>query len=536
MASPPIPMEPTYLIDLIIKRRWFILVPFLIAVIVGIGLAIKLPRIYEASTLILIQPQRVPEEYVQSIVTSDAGERINTLSQQILSRTNMEKIIAEFDLFSGSASNDLYMEDKIKALRESISVSVSDDKKRQNEAFSISYQGKDPGVVMRVTNTLASYFIDENLRLREAQAVGTSDFLDAELLTMKQRLETVEAQLKAYREKYMGALPEQLESNLQILDRLEEHLAVSQQRLGDAKIRLAALQSESELLLSEQSTRVVMGPNDTEETNDVDQLKVQLDILRNRYTPKHPDIISLAARIAELEAQAADELPVAPEDAQEAVSEPQTPSRLSAEFRTQQSEIQQEIWRLETDIANTRKQIAVYTSRVEDTPKREQELMSLRRDYQNIQMTYDSLLGRKLEAEIAVNMERKQKGEQFRILDSARMPQRPVKPDMRKLFIMVVGAGLAVGGGIIFLLEYINNSFKRPEDIEADLKVPVLCSVPQIISRKTRLLKRFEYALFSIFGLLAVAVLAGFAALTLIGMAPTLELVGKFVNIQGLLI
>ena len=527
-------MEPAYLIDLIVKRRWYILVPFLIAVMVGIGLAIKLPRIYEASTLILIQPQRVPEEYVQSIVTSDAGERINTLSQQILSRTNMEKIIAEFDLFSGPASKNRYMEQKINALRQSISVSVSDSRRQGSEAFTISHQGKDPEVVMRVTNALAAFFIDENLRLREAQAVGTSDFLDAELLTMKQRLETVEAQLKAYRERYMGALPEQLESNLQILDRLEEHLAVSLQRLGDAKIRLAALQNESELLLSEQSSRVVMGPNDEEETNDVDQLKVQLEILRNRYTPKHPDVISLAARIAELEAQAAVASPAAPEAGQVPAGDPEAPSRLSAEYRTQQSEIQQEIWRLETDIDNTKKQIAVYTNRVEDTPKREQELMSLRRDYQNIQMTYDSLLGRKLEAEIAVNMERKQKGEQFRILDSAQVPQQPVKPDMRKLFIMVVGAGLAVGGGLIFLLEYINSSFKRPEDIEADLNIPVLCSVPQIISRKRRLLRRVEYLFFSIFGVLALAVFCGFAALTLIGIAPTLELVGRFVNVQGL--
>ena len=148
------------------------------------------------------------------------------------------------------------------------------------------------------------------------------------------------------------------------------------------------------------------------------------------------------------------------------------------QYRTQYTEITQEMRRLEADIADTKRQIDIYQKRVENTPKREQELLSLRRDYQNIQTTYDSLLERKLESEIAVNMERKQKGEQFRILDPAKQPQKPVKPDMQKLFIMVVGAGLAIGGGIIFLLEYLDNSFKRPEDIEAELDLPVAVHRP----------------------------------------------------------
>jgi uncharacterized protein involved in exopolysaccharide biosynthesis len=174
-------MEPKYLIDLVIKRRWLVLVPFALAMIVGIFLTFKLPKIYEASTLILIQPQRVPENYVQSIVESDPSQRINTLSQQVLSRTNLENIIDQFRLFSGPDGRAMYMEDKIEDLRERISVQVSSDRRRESDAFSITFQDKHPETVMKVTNALASYFIDENLRLREAQAVGTSDFLESEL-------------------------------------------------------------------------------------------------------------------------------------------------------------------------------------------------------------------------------------------------------------------------------------------------------------------------------------------------------------------
>lgn len=523
MANQPIPMDPKYIVDLVIRRRWIVMIPFFIAMIAGIFLSIKLPKIYEASTLILIQPQRVPQNYVQSIVSTEPSERISTLSQQVLSRTNLENIIGEFKLFEDPGKRLMYMEDKVKNLRKRISVNISNDRRRENDAFSISFQGKDPEMVMKVTNALASYFIDENLRIREAQAVGTSDFLDDELQSMKTRLEEVEFQLKKYRESYMGELPEQLDSNLRILDRLQEHLGEVQQGLSDAKIRLSAFQNEA-AASKNQPTTVIIDQNNQSETNDLDRLNAQLDSLLTRYTERHPDVVSLKARIAELKKQALASALSDSVNAESEGSDQKRPVSLSPEYRTQYKEITQEMMRLEADMEDTKKQIRIYQKRVENTPKREQELLSLRRDYQNIQTTYDSLLARKLEAEIAVNMERKQKGEQFRILDPARRPQKPVKPNMQKLFFMVVAAGLAIGGGIIFILEYLDNSFKRPEDIEADLGLPVLCSVPQIIDRRARVFRRFEYATYTVFGLISFVLFAGFAVLTLKGVEPVLDL------------
>ncbi len=536
MASQPIPMDPKYIIDLLIKRRWILLVPFCLAMIAGIYLAITLPKIYEASTLILIQPQRVPENYVQSLVEDEPSERINTLSQQVLSRTNLENIINEFNLFASAEYQAMYMEEKVGQLRKQISVNVTSDRRRGTDSFSISFRGKDPKTVMHVTNALASYFIDENIRQREAQAIGTSDFLDAELNNMKGRLEEVEAQLKQYRESFMGELPEQLDSNLRILDRLQEHLGESQQSLSEAKIRFAALQSEVAVTRT-QPTATVVGSEPQETVTDIVQMKAQLDAMLARYTPRHPDVLRLQARIEELERQAR----MIAETAETESKEQQTgeatslppDSAVSPEYRAQYTEITQEMRRLEADVEDTKRQIAIYKKRVENTPKREQELLSLRRDYQNIQTTYDSLLARRLEAEIAVNMERKQKGEQFRILDPARQPQKPVEPDMKKLFMMVVGAGLAIGCGIIFLLEYLNSSFKRPEDIEEDLQLPVLCSVPEIIDRKRRILRRFEYGFFSIFFMIAVILFGGFTLLSLKGVEPTFELVKRIGSVAG---
>ncbi len=234
---------------------------------------------------------------------------------------------------------------------------------------------------------------------------------------MKTRLEEVEAQLKRYRESYMGELPEQLDSNLRILDRLQEHFGEVQQNLSEAKIRLVALQNDA-AAVRDQPTTVVIGQSNREETNDIDQMKAQLESLLTRYTERHPDVVRLKARIQEIEKQAAIDAQSASEDPDRGTAGQDQPIMLSPQYRTQYTEITQEMRRLQADIEDTKRQIGIYQARVENTPKREQELLSLRRDYQNIQTTYDSLLERKLESEIAVNMEHKQKGEAVQDLGS----------------------------------------------------------------------------------------------------------------------
>ena len=178
-----------------------------------------------------------------------------------------------------------------------------------------------------------------------------------------------------------------------------------------------------------------MGGNNQAESNDLDQLQAQLENLLTRYTDRHPDVLRLKARIVDLQKQA--QTRRCNQQSEDRMSRrPARVRRLStfAGIRAQYNEIIDEIRRIERDIADTTGQIGIYQKRIENTPKREQELLSLKRDYENILATHNSLLARKLEAEIAVNMERKQKGEQFRVLDSARLPEKPIKPDMKKLF------------------------------------------------------------------------------------------------------
>ncbi|NNL41093.1 MAG: protein GumC [Desulfobacterales bacterium] len=392
-------ISPEDIIETVLRRRWYIIIPFCFSMVAGIYFALTLPKVYSAKTMILLQPQSVPTNYVRSLVSADIDTRINTLSQQILSRTNLERIIDDFKVYSGPKFENMFMEDKIESLRGRITVDVSRTR-RDTNAFSIAFKGRDPEKVMKITNALANYFIAENLKTREAQATGTSNFIDDELNIMRKRLEEVELALKDYRERNMGGLPEQLDSNLRILDQKQEQLAERRQNLIDAQSRLAAMENNTN---SQGQNLQPAGEAGTIDTLNHDQLTAQLQHLKTRYTDQHPDVIRLKERIADLE------------------KGPAAPVR-----NRQIEDAKKEINDLSEEISDIQKQIKTYNDRVEETPKKEQELLSLRRDYDNINETYNSLLERKLEAELAVNLEKKKQGEQFRIIDPARIPKNQV--------------------------------------------------------------------------------------------------------------
>jgi len=521
-------ISPDQIIEIVLRRRWYIILPFIVTMIVGIYYSVTLSKIYEARTLILIQAQRVPENYVQAIVDSDTSSRINTLSQQIMSRTNLENIIKDFKLFTGPRYENVFMEQKIESLRRKISIDITRDR-RGADAFSITYQGPEPETVMKVANGLATYFIDENLKAREAQAFGTSDFLEDELYGMRLKLEEVEEILKQYRTRYMGELPEQLETNLRILDRLQEQLTDRQQALREEKARFLfienQIQNTQEQVVTDNTVADVAPALPTE----IDRMKQQLVDLKTRYTDKHPDVVNLEKTIAELENNQPEEAPA--EEQVVPVEEVERVNPLIVEYMQQRLEVQRNIQRLEAEIADTASQSKFYQNRVENTPKREQELLSLRRDYQNIQTSYNSLLSRKLESDISVNMEKKQKGEQFRIVDHAQLPEMPINADMKKLFVLFIGAGLGIGGGIIFLLEYLDTSFRKPEDLEGLLELPVLCTVPKLIHAKEKRMRMLNQV-FSIFCTgVSFVLLTGFAVLTLKGVDETIAFVKKLVDI-----
>jgi polysaccharide chain length determinant protein (PEP-CTERM system associated) len=513
----------SFILDIILRRRWLLIIPFCFSMIVGIYFAIALPKTYEASTLIMVQPQEVPKDYVRSIVTMDIDARINNIAQLITSRTNLEKLITRFNLFSEPKYDKLYMEDKAAMLSTFISVKPRrSSMKSGSGSFTVSFQGSDPEKVLNVANALAAYVIDENLRTRESNALGTTSFLNEELDAIRQKLMDQENGLNQYRQKHMGDLPEQLDSNLKILQRLHEQLNSAHENIRSIKNNIAALKNA--LLDNGEGNGQV---NDGDAYANIIEMKKKLQNLRLRYTDQHPDIIRLKKMIEDISSGAlstegsnSNETPFV-SSAGNDVKQTGNPSRLS-EMEREQDDIQNEINKLNA-------QIALYQKRIENTPQRELELISLERDYDNIKKTYNSMLSRKLESEISVNLERKQKGEQLYIIDHARLPHRPISPDMNRIFLFAVAAGLCIGGGIIYLMEFLDNSLKTVEDIESGLKLPVLAILPTVLHPRDIFIKRANNIASVVFLVVATVLLAGFSVLTFKGVDDTVKLINRII-------
>ncbi len=503
-------------VHLLLARKWWLILAFVLGTTFAAAYSYQLPPLYRASTLILVEPQRIPAAYVSSTVTSTVQERLSTISQQILSRTNLERIIIQFDLYQRQSST-VYRSTSPESMQQSFRellgqhvtqmlsrfiltldqsvppMEVLVDRMRQdievkvmggNNAFSIAYVGTDPLIVMKVTNLLASLFIDENLRIREQQAEGTSEFLANEHAEAKKELEKQERALKEFKEQRMGALPEQMTANLRTLDRLQVELQTINDALKSAEDRKILHQAQ---LADLEKQLAGLKPSTTPDTGAIglvarlDQLKEELTRLQAQYKDNYPDIGWLKKQIHELEEQLAygDTLaPVAKSSA------PPSPTPITPSFITQRQAISTQLQAINAEIAALRAKqnrtaalVKDYENRVEVTFANEQQLLDLSRDYEMSRQNYQALLQKRLNARISENLEKRQKAEQFRIVDPATVPEKPFKPDRVKIVILGSLLSLGVGAGLVFLPQFLKPSYRRPEDFQDTVSLPVLATI-----------------------------------------------------------
>jgi polysaccharide chain length determinant protein (PEP-CTERM system associated) len=460
--------------EILRRRIWYLVIPFLLIMIGTVLYAVLAPRIYKASTLILVTPQKVPEAFVYPTVTSRIEERLQSIAQEVMSRTRLEQVINELRLYQ-SESKNLSREEVVALMQKDIKIELP-TKKDEKGFFSIAYMGKDPNTVTTVANRLASLFIEENLKLREQQAVGTTEFISSELATKKTKLEELEAAVTQYKQKHMGELPEQRDANLRILEQLQNQYQRIGENMRAAQDRKLLLQKqlsdlESGIALSDPvTTGREKGLPPSPESEKI-MLQKTLDDLRARYTESHPDVISTKKKIADLETK---------KDIYTVKRDPRY-----RELQNQLSMTDTYIKRLQREEDIIGGQINRYRGRIESVPSREQEMASLFREYQNMKESYAILLKKSQDAQQAENLERRQQGEQFRVIDPARVPEKPFSPDIPKVLLIgfVLSIGCSVGAAIV--REQLDRSFHDAGDVEVTLGLRVLATIPKIEEHAT---------------------------------------------------
>jgi polysaccharide chain length determinant protein (PEP-CTERM system associated) len=465
----------------ILKRRmWWIIVPtILVPTLVYVG-SLLIPNRYTSMTLVLVEQQKVPDNFVKPVVTEELNQRLATMQEQILSRTRLQPLIERFDLFPNEIGK-IPMEDLVDEMRKLISVTGvrADFGTRTGglPGFYISFSARDPHLAQQVCSEITSMFMQENLLAREQSAQGTTDFLSSQLDDAKRKLDDQDAKLAAFKQRYIGQLPEQEQTNLSVLGALNTQL----DGINQAVARAQQDKTFAESLLSDRlaaGTTAPSGEDPKELQKRLSDLESQLSLMEARYTSDYPDVIKTKSEIAELKKQL-DTRPVAEPTKDTDKSVPlETP-----EIRQLRLQIHQlDDLKLEKAKEQERlqQQIRAYQSRVQMSPVVEEQYKALTRDHQSALNFYDELLGKKTQSAMATDLEKKQQGEQFKVMDAPNLPEKPTWPNRQKFVVGGLAGGLGVGFGLAFFFEMRDKTLRTDEDVLFYLKLPVLTEIPTV--------------------------------------------------------
>jgi protein tyrosine kinase modulator len=503
--------RPEDLIRVARSRKWLFIVPFL-TVTLSTALAVYfLPDRYQSQAVILVVPPRIPADLVKSSGRQNLELRLQNMSQKLLSRAQLQKLMDEFNLYKDARDRNELMEDVIERMRtRDIRVNVL-----RGNAFRVAYEADDRAVAFRVATRLAELFIDESLRDREVYAQGTNQFIESQLEETRQKLVDHERRLEEYRRLHSGELPSQLSSNLTGASNAQMQLQSVNEMLSRDRDRLQAFERElNELQAQDAAPNASIadaGDSGGTAAQQLEAAKRQLRQAELRLKPEHPDIVRMKRVIADLEQKAEAEAlqtPVSQAGRVASAAELTRQGRIR-ELRENIDTVRTQIARREQDADRTREALSRYQSRAEAAPTRETELIELNRDYDALRSLYGDLLRKSQDSQMAAALETRQIGERFQLHEPARLPERPLSPNRPQLNLLGLLGGIALGIGIVALAEYRDTTLKTEEDIVTSLALPMLAMIPDMITSTDRRHRRRRRILLSatavIFALVAGA-------------------------------
>lgn len=536
---------------LIRRRRNIFILTFSSVFLIICAVAFLLPPIYRSEAKIRIEGQQIPQDFVRSTITTYVEERLQQITQQVLSRGRLMVIIGQFDLYP-DLKDRFTTEDIINKMRgdielKTISADIGDREKSREYAatvaFTLSYQGKDPSKVQKVTNALVGLYLEEHSRARERLASTTTDFFRKEEQELKGEIEILENRISEFKKDHIGELPEYNAINLQAVARLERELDQAEmqvrslqerkmylegqlqmvepltagaedpaQRLKDLRLQLISLQStlsekhpdikKLKREISELEVRVESSDNYLAKARRLNELETQLTALKAKFGPRHPDVERLSREVTALSEEVA-ELQAKQAPGQRPAVESDNPAYIN--LVTQIASTEMEIKSLLQEQSKIKASIQDYQRKIEKAPLVEKEYNSLLRDYEGVKKRYDEIMGKLSEATVAQEMEETRRGERFSLIEPPQLPEKPFKPNRIAIFLIGFVLAMGAGTGLAATREYLDESVKTADEISSLTGVPVFSVIPLLETTEEKRARRTKRVAW---GLAAVAVVA----------------------------
>jgi polysaccharide chain length determinant protein (PEP-CTERM system associated) len=482
--------DPLDYVSVFNRRKWWFIVPVVLALMVGGLLVWKLPRTYQATTTIAVSASRVAPNFVGS-VEIDRQERMRAVSQQLLSRTVLERA-ARLEHLDQDSSIDA----AVNRLRGGLSVSLPDsitpggaagaapsqqlspDQKAQLDTYQVRFVDDSPEDAQRIVNRLAQVFVEENSKSREVRAQDTSQFIEGQLRSSEGRLNALEARLRQMKEAFMGRLPEQTNANLAMVSAMQRQLESTSTSMRGEQDRLSMIERQIENMQqgADETAAAMRGtPAETAQSR-VQALRRDLATAELTYTEKHPEIVRLKEEIATAEKAATAERTRPAADRMAIVNANPEYRQLVKDRDTARIRIAE----LQRQQAAVTTQVGQYQGRVESAPRVEQQMVSLQREYDLERASYGDLTQKRQAALLNEELQRKQGGEQFAVLVPAALPSEPFKPKPERVMLMAIAAGLVLGGAFAFGREYLDRSVHDARGLRDEFELPVLAEIPRI--------------------------------------------------------
>jgi len=461
------------------ERRWpWIVVATVLVMMAATAVSFVLAPRFTSRALVLVEQQKVPGEYVRSIVNQDLNARLTNMAETIFSRTRLQPLIQRFSLYS---DQNISLDEKLEKLRKDIKVTpVKSELAMANSApgFVVAVDASQPRVAQQVCAEVTSMFLSENLKTREQSAEGTTEFLRSQLEDAKRNLDQQGAALAAFQRKYLGQLPGQEQTNMNVLASLNTRLDAITQAINRTEID----KSYMEAMLAQQAASAsgpavgdALPPQQLE--TQIEQLQTLLAALEARYTPDHPDVIKTRRELESLQnkMQAA---PAPTTADKKPFIEPPEVQQLRAQLHSLEASITGQ----KAEQERIQQQIKTYQSRVELSPEVQERYRQLTRDSETAQRFYNDLLAKKDQSAMASDLERRQQGEQFTLIDPPSLPERPTFPN--KLFFAVGGlaGGLFLGGGLAAWAEFRDQTLRNERDVLHFTGLETLAMIPLVAS------------------------------------------------------
>jgi polysaccharide chain length determinant protein (PEP-CTERM system associated) len=465
------------------RRKWLIILPIIVFPIISFGFTFLIPAEYVSQTLVLIEEQKVPDDLVKPVISTSLDSRLASMREQILSRSRIQPIIDRYNLFAGRGMS---MDDRVETTRKNIAIKpIQSSISRAGglPGFFISFTAGDARTAQLVCGEITSLFVGENLKQRETSSEGTTDFLKGQLDDAKRNLDDHDAKLADFQRKYVGSLPGDQEPNINMLTSLNTQLEASNQAIAQLQQQktyqeaLLTQQLQAQPVVTNSSGVVVAGPG--AEQNELQTLLAQEADLTLHYTADYPDVIAVRRKIADLRKKIA--ATSAPTPSGSTASSTTTASRNDSEavrqLRAQVRAADVGIQEKQREQGVIQRTISNYQSKIQSNPQIEEEYKELTRDYETAERFYDTLLTKMNQAKMATDLERRQQGEQFRVMDEPNLPDGPTYP-RRWLFVMGgLAAGAAFGLIISAFLEYKNTALRTERDVWAFTQLPTLAVI-----------------------------------------------------------